>query len=447
VAALSRRAFLRGSVAAAGVVIGGAAVSVLGGCGLQGNGSGGAGAASLTLLGESGVASAPANLMPVAAALAGGYDAAAGAAAKGVARAAPAPSGLAGYMASLLEGAPPFTTDLMLTTHDVRDLLGAPSLMIDLDAAFQRTGLAAGIYPMVLAYCAPGGRQRMIPIFRDPLVVYYNADAFSRAGVDPPAADWTSANLLFLCGQLLTQSRGAVVPLANVVNVLDIELLAAFVEGYGGQMLAGSGNASVSGYLPRFAEPPAIQGIDALLRLHAFEPARPPAAPLALFAKGTAAMCFGHHRDVARLQAQIADLFAWGVAPLPRFPVRAAQPVRADGLAAVTRNPQRREAAIAVALYAATPDGQLAAARTGIGVPALRALAGSGTWRQAAPHLDNDVFVAQPEADIIVDPALVYIAPQLESAIRAVLAGAPVATTFGEASTAVEFTLQTWPNV
>ncbi len=446
-AAPTRRAVLRGAIAAAGLAVGGMTVAALGGCGLLRQGNGGPSTTTLTLVGESGnplLSDAP-DLMPVGRALAAGYNSAAGAAARIVARVSG--TGLTAYMQGLLRGSPPFPSDLMFTTPGVRDLRDASAMMLDLTAALQETGLAAGIYPMVLAYCAPGGQQRMIPIFRDPLVVYYNADAFSRAGADPPAPDWTAAALLQLCGQLLTHFRGTVVPLANVVNVFDLEVLSAFVQGYGGEMLTRSAGPGAHGYVPRFAEPAAIQGIDALLRLHAFEAARPSVSPLALFARGTAAMYFGHHRDIAPLHAQIAGLFSWGVAPLPRFPARAVQPVRADGIAAVTRNPKHMQAAIAVALYGATPAGQLEAARTGVGVPALRALAQSPVWRQGAPYLDNDVFVAQPEADIIVHPALEYVAPQLETAVRAVLAGAPVVTTFREASTAVEFTLQTWPNV
>ena len=441
-AAVTRRTLFRGAMAAAGLAVGVGPAALLGGCGGT-SPARGAGALNLTLLGQA-VGSPAADLTPLASALADAYNAAGGVAAR--VRPQAAEPSLAAYMESLLLGAPPVPADLMLTPPAVRNLLSAPSMMVSLDAALERTGLAGGIYDMVLQYCAPGGRQRMIPIFRDPLVVFYNVDAFSGAGVDPPAPTWTSDRLLWLCGQLLARPRGPVAPLANAVNTFDIEVFTAFVAGYGGRMLSPNANAHVPGFLPRFAEPQAIEGIDALLRLHPYEPPRPEAPPLALFARGDAAMCFGHHSDVRFLQAQIADLFAWGVAPLPRFPQRAAQPVRAEGIAAITRDPANREAAVAVALFAATADGQLAAARTGLGVPASKALASSGLWRQGAPHLDNDVFVANAQADIVLEPALYYIQPELEEALRAALAGAPVATIFGEASTAVELTLQTWPN-
>lgn len=440
-AGLSRRAVLRaGAVALAG--------GVATACGLPRGRSGAAppGRLHLTLLGQGGggVGQVGRDLMPLASALAAGYSGATGAAAQ--VQATAAPDGLSAFMTGTLAGHPPLTADLMLTTPAVRDLFGAANVMTDLDAALGRSGLAAGLYPATLSYCAPGGRQRMIPVFRDPLVVFYNADALARAGVNPPAAGWTADDLLSLCGRLLTQSRGTGLPLANAVGRFDLELLTAFVLGYGGQMLGPSNLPGVSGYVPQFAAPAALLGINALLRLHAFEPAQPAATPQALFAAGTAAFYFGHHAEVADLEAGIGDLFAWGVAPLPGFPVRAAQPVRALGVAALTSDPGRRDAAIAAALFAATPAGQMAAARTGLGVPALRALAASPVWRQSAPQLNNDVFVGQPEADVVLPPALWYIAPQLQAALRAVLAGAPVAQTFTEASTAVEYTLQAWPN-
>lgn len=431
-------------MAAAGFAVCAGPGALMGGCGGV-SPAHGPGALTLTLLGQALASGSPGpDLMPVAAALADAYNAASDVGAR--LRTQAADPSLDAYMQSLLLGTPPLAADLMLTTPAVRNLYSAPSMMISLDSALQKTGLDNGLYPMVLRYCAPGGRQRMIPIFRDPLVVFYNVDAFSGAGVDPPGPDWTSDRFLWLCDQLLARPRGPVVPLSNAVNTFDIELFCAFVAGYGGEMLAANANPNIPGYVPRFAAPQAIEGIDALLRLHPYEPLRPQAPPVSLFARGDAAMFFGHHRDVAFLQTQIGDLFAWGVAPLPRFPQRATQPVTAEGIAAVTKDPANREAAVAVALFAATGDGQLAAARTALGVPALKALASSPVWRQMAPHLDNDVFVANPQADIIVEPVLYYIQPQLQDALRAALAGSPVATIFKEASTAVEYTLQTWPN-
>ena len=449
--AVTRRSLLRRALSMTAAAGG---LAALAGCGLVAPARLGA-PPDLVLLdpGRAPGAAGP-DLGDVARAFAAAYNRAVGSAAHVVVRRPPGSvstdSGAA-YMRALLADAPPLAADLLLTTPAVRNLLDAPALMVDLGPALARSGLAAGLYPELLRYGAPGGRQRMIPVFRDPLVLYYNVDAFSRAGVDPPVGTWTIDRLLWLCQKLQTRPAGRMTPLASAVSAFDLELLAAFVRGYGGEMLSPLGGAGgsgpASGYAPAFATPEALLGIDALLQLHPYEPAQPTASPRTLFARGDAAMYFGHHRDVFALRTQIAGLFAWNVAALPRFPQRAAQPVFAEGLAAIARNPAHRIPATAAALYAASPPGQAAMAATGYGVPALRALAGSPTWRQAAPHLHNDVFVADTGADFVVEAALHYIGPQLRAALVAARNGAPVATIFEQASTAVEFTLQTWPNV
>ncbi len=152
----------------------------------------------------------------------------------------------------------------------------------------------------------------------------------------------------------------------------------------------------------------------------------------------------GHHRHVPTLQALIGASFAWGAASLPVFPHGRVQPVQADGVAAVPRDPAKRGIALRLALFTATPEAQYAVAATGSGVPALRALAGSSLWRRSAPHLNNDVFVAYPEADLVVPPPL-HALPELASAMAAVRHGVPAEIAFGQAQTAAELTLATWP--
>jgi len=153
------------------------------------------------------------------------------------------------------------------------------------------------------------------------------------------------------------------------------------------------------------------EGIRALLSLRAFEPPRPRGPARVAFAAGDAAMYFGHGRELAALDAAIGTAFAWNIAPLPRFPVRPAVPVQAQGLAAVTREPQRRAAAEALALLGMTPEGQRALAPTGAGVPALRALADSPRWRVALPPVDLNVLVRDPGADLVVPRALFHVGP------------------------------------
>lgn len=332
--------------------------------------------------------------------------------------------------------------DVSLVTAPVRQILQASTLMINLGPSWTQTGLASRVYPQLLAYGQSGGRQILLPLFRDPLVVYFNSDAFARAGVDPPAVDWTFDKFQLLCQQLQQRATGLVAPVANLTNVYDVEILTAFIQGFGGQTVVR--NQNQPGYTAAFAHQAAVVGVDNLVALHPYEPVLPTARPVDLFAQGKVAMYFGHHRDVAPLILAVGDAFAWDVAPLPRFPIQRVQPVQADGVAALAGDPARRAASIALALFTSTPDAQQAAARTALGVPALMSLAGATTWRQSAPHLNNDVFVSNTEADVVVPEPLYYLTA-LQPALRAIVRGAvPAYTALADAQEAEQYTLATW---
>jgi ABC-type glycerol-3-phosphate transport system substrate-binding protein len=428
VAGYARRALLRAGLGAAA-----AALWASAGCGLEAPARS-RGDAPLTLL-------ADAAFAPAAQALANAFAASAGGGPRPIVEVAE--PDLPTVIQAMLAGDASVQADVVLATPAVRDTVSASSLMLNVAPALQDTQIAAGLYPALLQYGASGARQLLMPAFRDPMVVFYNSDAFARAGVDPPAPDWTLDKLVLLCQQLRQKAPWLAAPLANATNFFDLELVSAFVVGFGGQML----RAAQTGYTPTFSTPAGIYGFQSLAKLHPFEPAHPAAVqPVDLFAEGEVALHFGHHRDVAPLAARIGDLFAWDVAPLPAFAIRRAQPVAADGLAAVTTAPDRRAAAITLALFAGTPAAQLALARTGLGVPALRALASSNLWRAAGPQLDNEVFVANTDADFVVARPLYAqpIAQALQTALADIVRGYAAYDALQAASTYSEYTLATF---
>ncbi len=378
-------------------------------------------------------------LLPAARALVSAYRAQGG-----QAQAVVAAGGMSALINTMLGGSNSVGVDVLLLTPKVRRIWDATSLMLDLGPVLARTGLDSGLYPSVLTAGQFQGRQLIMPVFRDPLVLFYNADALARTGNNPPAAGWTLSALMDLCVSL---QRAGMRPLLQSASVHGAELLTAFVIGYGGEVMIPS-PAGGTGFVPTFTSPVALQGLAALVDLHRYIATPTPASAVQAFARGDAALLFGHHRDVPALQAAIGTLFAWNVAPVPRFPSRRAQPVQADGLAAVTTVAARRTGSLALTLYGATAAGQQALARTGLGVPARASLASSSLWRSAAPNLDNDVFVSGSSADVVVPQPLFFIwLPDLALALQAAVRGVAVAEAFGAAATAAEFTLANWPAV
>lgn len=326
--------------------------------------------------------------------------------------------------------------DALYTTAAVRTLPGISTLSHNLSPALHAAGLAAGVYPSLLAFWTSQGRLLAAPLFRDPLVVYYNVDAFSRAGLAAPTGDWTLAGFMEVCRRLTAHRTPTLAhALAAAVEPFDPELFAAFVVGFGGDL------APFASTIPGLAATAltserAIAGIRALLALHPFEPASPSPAPRDLFANGDAAIYFGHQRDLGYLATAIGDLFAWNLAPLPRFPVRPAVPVSAPGLMVVTQHADAWTGATALGLLALTPAAQQAMATTGAGVPALQALATSPTWRAAMPAVNLNVFVANPAADIVVPPAVSRLAA-IRFALRASLRGVPPSLAFTQVGAAI----------
>ena len=424
---LRRRELLRAALAGAGLL--GA------GCGLV-TPSRGLGGAPLSMLCD-------AALAPAVQAVADAFAGSPGGGAKPLVQIAE-PS-LTETFNAMLSGSAGGASDVSLVTPDVRQTLQATTLMINLAQALAQTDLGSRVYPQLLEYGRSGGRQILLPLFRDPLVVYFNSDAFARAGIDPPAPGWTLDRFELLCEQLHQRATGLLAPVANLTNLYDVEILTAFVQGFGGQTVVRNENRP--GYTAAFARPTAVVGVDRLVALHPYEPPAPPAnasALIDLFAQGRVAMYFGHHRDVLPLIAAIGEAFAWDVAPLPRFPIKPVQPVQADGIAALAGDPGRRAASVTLALFTCTQEAQEAAARTGLGVPAVPALAGASTWRQTASHLNNDVFVANPDADVVV-PEPLYHLSELSEALRAIVRGAvPAYTALADAAMAAQFTLANW---
>ncbi len=427
---LGRRAALRqgGRLAAAAAL--GALAAGLAGCGLANAPRGARAAAPLTLLVD-------ADVLPAAEALGTAYAGSAGGAMPLIQVAEPS---LAQDVDDMLAGDPSLAPDVLWVSPAVRDSLLASTLMVNLAPALADTGIASGLYASCLRYCASGPRQLAIPTFRDPLVVYYNSDALAKAGLNPPAAGWTVHDLVQACEQILQRLPRPAAPLANALNIFDLELFCAFVVGYGGVLL----QPAQVGYTPQFASSAGAQGAGALAALHAYEPAEPPASPQTLFAQGHAVFYFGHRSDLGPLSSAIAGHFAWNIVALPRFPARAAQPVAADGLAVVTGDPGRRAAAIAMALFAGSPPAQEAMAHAAVGVPALRALAASPDWRAAAPNVNLGVFTASPGSDLVVQRPLYLIAPGLADAMRAVAQGMNAHEALAEAATWAEYQLATW---
>ncbi len=339
-------------------------------------------------------------------------------------------------LSSILQGTtrnvPSPSYDMVMVTPSVRPLGTLPTLFTNLANPLKGIPGHSQISPALWSNASAEGRLLFAPMMGDPLVVFYNGDALERSGINAPVLEWSLQDFEATCQQVANRLGPDIVPISDVTNSFNPELFTAFVVGFGGQVLSANSQTAL------FAGSQALDGIQALVSLHAFEPLRSSPSGITLFTSGKAVLYFGHLSDVANLATMIGDLFAWNAAPLPTFPVAGAVvPMQSSGIGiGVWTN--RAGTALDFLEYTVSPSGQQVIASVGPGVPALPAVA--ATWHPPSRHLLTASFLPPASAQITVPWALDQL-PQVAAALRAVVAGTSVADAFQAAATEANNTL------
>jgi len=253
------------------------------------------------------------------------------------------------------------------------------------------------LYPVALdAFRDGAGVVQCVPQNVSSLVVYYNADAFGRAGLAKPAPNWNYDDLLRTARALTRDDDGDGTPEQFGIATEPSTIRAApFVWAAGGE-LVDDARAPTRTTLDT---PAARSGLQRLVALRA-EGLAPDAKAVAAravderFLDGSVAMLLGSRREVPTLRT-IKD-FAWDVAPLPALGPRGdrASVLHADGFC-LARGGQA-DAAWRFAEFAAGPQGQRILALGGRTVPSLRSVARSRAFLNpgAAPR-SSRVFLDQ----------------------------------------------------
>ena len=243
-------------------------------------------------------------------------------------------------------------------------------------------------FPQPLEAFTYDGALQCMPQNISSLVVYYNTDLFSEAGLEPPRPGWDWADFR-LIGRRLT--RGDVHGVGIEPSIIR---LAPFVWANGGEIV--DDNAEPSRFT--LGEPAAREALEYVVGLARDDRVVPGEADIAAqdletrFVTGKLGMFLSSRRDTPVLR-EVRGL-NWDVAPLPRGKEPAGI-LHSDAycLAAGTEEDLLADAARFVA-FATGEQGQTITALGGRTVPSMRAIARSGAFHDPTqPPEHSEVFV------------------------------------------------------
>ncbi len=228
----------------------------------------------------------------------------------------------------------------------------------------------------------------MIPFSADAIVVFYNKDMFTAAGVPFPTSTWTYAQFLDAAQKLTKTDASGKVVQWGMDPVGGWTGTTAWIDGFGGSVLTAD-NKHTS-----FSAPGSIAGLQAIQDLVVkYKVAVPPTVQLPgdPFLIGKAAMGWSVHGAVGGWGQAIGKKFAWDVQGLPSFPN--GKHVNGMGTAgfAVSENSKNRLVAWDVVKYVASVEGQTILAKAGTSMPVRKSMLNNPIWRR--PGLNNDAFL------------------------------------------------------
>ncbi len=242
---------------------------------------------------------------------------------------------------------------------------------------------AEDFYPITLESFTWNDQLMCIPQNISSLVVYYNRDLFTAAGVAEPADDWTWNDFL-AAAQALTQDTDGDGTIDQYGLGVEASLyrLAPFVWQNGGEIVDDAAFPTRLGLTLRPAQL-ALEWFVALQTVHHVVPDRLAEASQdseSRFVAGTTAMYLNSRRGTPTYRESAA--FDWDIAPLPRG-AQTAGVLHSDAycLSATATN---KDAAWRFIEFANSPEGQTLVAQSGRTVPSLVAVAESEAFLDPA---------------------------------------------------------------
>jgi multiple sugar transport system substrate-binding protein len=251
---------------------------------------------------------------------------------------------------------------------------------LDASGAFDREAF----YPLPLKAFEYDGELQCIPQNASSLAVYYNADAFAEAGIEPPGDSWTYDEFSAAAEKLTTKGRHGV--------GIDLSTIRAapWVWAAGGELVDDPVNPTR--FL--FDTPEGRRGLEHVvaLRANGWSPSADENDAKGVadrFLDGSLAMFLSSRRDVPVLRT-ITD-FEWDVAPFPTD-VEPASVLHSDGFC-ISKG-DGADAAWMWVEYALGQKGQEVLAASGRSVPSLKAVAESPVFLDPSePPANSKVFV------------------------------------------------------
>jgi multiple sugar transport system substrate-binding protein len=222
-----------------------------------------------------------------------------------------------------------------------------------------------GLYPQSVDAFTVDGQLQCVPQNISSLVVYYNVDAFARAGVERPSRNWSYDDFVAAARALNAGDRHGVGVEPGIVRA------SAFVWAAGGEVVDRTNDPT------RFAldTPEAKRGLSRLIALGEFAPSAKEAASRSLeerFMDGSLGMFLSSRREVPSFRT--IERFRWDVAAFPQAE-RDHTVLHSDAYCvSKAGNP---EAAHAFVRFASGFDGQTLLAESGRTVPSRKDVAGS----------------------------------------------------------------------
>lgn len=245
-------------------------------------------------------------------------------------------------------------------TSSIRDLL------LPLDAeALGDAGIDLGEFDQAIVEATQvDGAQYAVPYDLGPLVVFYNADAFAAAGVEPPATDWTVEEFEAAAAALSGDGTYgyAVNPTLDTATAWSLTL-------------AGEQGVAADGAL-QLDDPAMVEAVEFMQKLVAdgSAPQLPATSDsynaLNSFVAGDAAMAVDGPWQLAYVAEQVG--FDYGVAPIPAGPDGSATPVAGSGYGVSASCEYPEEALEAISVLTG-PEAQTALAEMGRAYPSRTA--------------------------------------------------------------------------